>query len=138
MSFGGPPNRRPSSLPRSSSFSAPSRGNSRSVQAGRATEGEPSRGWPRRPSGRDNAPLQSRHSISLNSPRSLEPFGSQNNEDVLPIENPDPSRHDCLSTHSMGPVVQLYRRYLRETSTGLFPSHTVSLLRGSLLQPSDI
>ena len=78
MSFGGPPNRRPSSLPRSSSFSAPSRGNSRSVQAGRATEGEPSRGWPRRPSGRDNAPLQSRHSISLNSPRSPEPFDSQN------------------------------------------------------------
>ena len=138
MSFGGPPNRRPSSLPRSSSFSAPSRGNSRSVQAGRATEGEPSRGWPRRPSGRDNAPLQSRHSISLNSPRSLEPFDSQNDKDVLPIEDLDPSRHNHLLTHSMGPVAKLYRRYLRETDTGLSPSQTVSLLRGSLLQPSEI
>src|SRR6202050_2629293 len=138
MSFGGPPNHRPSSLPRSSSFSAPSRGNSRSVQAGRATEGEPSRGRPRRPSGRNNAPLQSRNSISLNSPRSLEPFSSQNDEDVLPIEDPDPSCHDCLSPHSMGPVAELYCRYLQETDTGLSPSQTVSLLRGSLLQPSEI
>src|ERR1700683_3963698 len=104
MSFGGPPNCRPSSLPRSSSFSASSRGNSRSVQAGRVTEGEPSRGRPRQPSGRDNAPLQSRHSISLNSPRLPEPFDSQNDEDILPIEDLDPSRHDRLSTHSMGPV----------------------------------
>src|ERR1700683_2734966 len=127
MSFRGPPNICPSSLPRSSSLSAPSRGNSHPAYAGRATEGEPSRGQPRHLSGRDNTPLQSRQSIFLNSPHSLEPLGSQNDEDILPIEDVDPGCHDCLLTHSMGPVAELYQIYLRETDTGLSPSQRISL-----------
>ena len=40
--------------------------------------------------------------------------------------------------HSMGPVAELFRQFLRETDDGLSPSQKVSLLHGSLLQPADI
>jgi hypothetical protein len=42
-----------------------------------------------------------------------------------------------LAAHSIGPVADLYRQYLHKTN-GLSPSQRVSLLYGSLLQPSDI
>jgi hypothetical protein len=43
-----------------------------------------------------------------------------------------------LAAHSIGPVADLHRRYLHETDDGLSPSQRVSLLYGSLLQPSNI
>ena len=51
---------------------------------------------------------------------------------------PDDVRDSRLAAHSIGPVADLYRRYLHETDDGLSPSQRVSLLYGSLLQPSDI
>jgi hypothetical protein len=146
MSFSGPSYRCPASLPRSASASNLFRGTTRASGSTRPIDGESPRGRPRRPSARDNSPVHSRQSIndagtvSLNSPEAP-PVNQSRNDDVplLQIDaEPDDVRDSRLAAHSIGPVADLYRRYLHETDNGLSPSQRVSLLYGSLLQPSDI
>ena len=146
MSFGAPP-RRPSSLPRSHSLSGPSKGNPRLPSFPRSTEGEPSVARPYRALGRNNTPLPSRESlgetgvISLNSPEYPPRVVTDQERDVDSIEarmGGGAELFQGTENHSMGPVAELFRQFLRETDDGLSPSQKVSLLHGSLLQPADI
>jgi hypothetical protein len=146
MSFSGPSYRHPASLPRSASASNVSRGTARALGSARPIYGESPRGRPRRPSARDNAPVHARQSINdagIISLNSLEaPPASQNRNDVVPLlqidVEPDDVRDSHLAAHSIGPIADLYRCYLHEMDNGLSLSQRVSLLYGSLLQPSDI
>jgi hypothetical protein len=78
--------------------------------------------------------------VSLNSPEA--PPANQGKNDDVPLlqidAEPDNMRDSRLAAHSIGPIADLYCRYLHETDDGLSPSQRVSLLYGSLLQPSDI
>ena len=147
MSFSGPPYRCPASLPHSVSSLNVLRGTACTSGSIRPVDGESLRGRPRRPAMRDTTPVHSRQSInkagsiSLNSLEASLPVdqGGNHNVPLLKIDaEPADLRDCCLAAHSVGPVANLYRHYLHKMDDGLLPSQRVSLLYGSLLQPSNI
>jgi hypothetical protein len=80
-------------------------------------------------------------SCSVTNSPEVPPANQDRNDDVplLQIDaEPDDVRDSHLAAHSIGPIVDLYCCYLQKTDDGLSPSQRVSLLYGSLLQPSDI
>jgi hypothetical protein len=130
----------PAFLPRSASASNIFRGTARASGSTRPIYGESPRGRSRRPSAQDNTTVHSRQSIndagivSLNSPEAP-PVNQDRNDDVPLLQiNAEPDN----VRDSISPVADLYRCYLHKTDNGLSPSQRVSLLYGSLLQPSDI